>query len=58
MIKQFEKLTEKERELLWLKEIAPTTDLRKWFSHDPAKWKEFRTDIERNSEIIRTRFLY
>jgi uncharacterized protein YeaO (DUF488 family) len=26
----------------WLKEIAPSDDLRKWFGHDPAKWKEFR----------------
>ena len=26
----------------WLKEVAPSTELRKWFSHDPAKWKEFR----------------
>ena len=25
----------------WLKEIAPSNELRKWFSHDPAKWKEF-----------------
>lgn len=27
---------------LWLKEIAPSTALRKWFGHDPAKWAEFR----------------
>jgi len=27
---------------LWLKEIAPSDALRKWFSHDPAKWDEFR----------------
>lgn len=26
---------------LWLKEIAPSTGLREWFQHDPAKWKEF-----------------
>jgi uncharacterized protein YeaO (DUF488 family) len=26
----------------WLKEVAPSTDLRKWFSHDPDKWNEFR----------------
>lgn len=25
----------------WLKDVAPTTALRKWFSHDPAKWEEF-----------------
>ncbi len=27
---------------LWLKEIAPSTTLRQWYSHDPAKWDEFR----------------
>jgi uncharacterized protein YeaO (DUF488 family) len=27
---------------LWLKEIAPSSDLRKWFNHDPKKWKEFK----------------
>ncbi|MDB5597333.1 MAG: hypothetical protein JWM36_4294 [Hyphomicrobiales bacterium] len=28
---------------LWMKEIAPSTELRKWFGHDPARWDEFRT---------------
>src|SRR5665647_3092225 len=27
---------------LWLKDIAPSAELRKWFGHDPEKWKEFR----------------
>jgi uncharacterized protein YeaO (DUF488 family) len=27
---------------LWLKEIAPSTALRKWFGHEPAKWDNFR----------------
>lgn len=27
---------------LWLKEVAPSTALRQWFRHDPAKWGEFR----------------
>ncbi|MDP4208255.1 MAG: DUF488 domain-containing protein [Bacteroidota bacterium] len=27
---------------LWLKDIAPSTELRKWFGHDPAKWDEFK----------------
>lgn len=27
---------------LWLKDIAPSEELRKWFSHDVAKWSEFR----------------
>lgn len=26
----------------WLKGLAPSTGLRKWFGHDPAKWPEFR----------------
>ena len=26
----------------WLKDVAPSTELRKWFSHDPAKYEEFR----------------
>lgn len=34
---------EKAKVDLWLKEIAPSTELRKWFAHDPAKWREFQT---------------
>ncbi len=26
----------------WMKDVAPSTELRKWFSHDPAKWGAFR----------------
>ena len=26
----------------WLKDIAPSTELRKWYSHDPVKWGEFK----------------
>lgn len=26
----------------WMKEIAPSTALRQWFAHDPAKWPEFQ----------------
>lgn len=26
----------------WMKEIAPSTPLRKWFGHDPERWQEFR----------------
>ena len=41
---------------LWLKEIAPSGDLRKWFGHDPEKWKEFRQkyfkELDRNPEAI------
>ena len=27
---------------LWLKDVAPSTELRRWFGHDPKKWDEFR----------------
>jgi uncharacterized protein YeaO (DUF488 family) len=42
---------------LWLKEIAPSTELRKWFAHDPQKWKTFRgryeTEISHNHDLIK-----
>ncbi len=28
---------------LWLKAIAPSTELRRWFNHEPEKWEEFKT---------------
>ena len=27
---------------LWLKDVAPSAELRKWFGHDPARWKGFQ----------------
>ena len=27
---------------LWIKGVAPSPDLRKWFGHDPARWKQFK----------------
>ena len=33
---------EKLRVEAWLKEVGPSTELRKWFSHDPEKWARFR----------------
>ncbi|HWI15703.1 MAG TPA: DUF488 domain-containing protein [Burkholderiales bacterium] len=33
---------EKLKADLWVKEIAPSTALRKWFGHDPEKWPEFK----------------
>jgi uncharacterized protein YeaO (DUF488 family) len=26
----------------WIRDVAPSTELRRWFAHDPAKWAEFR----------------
>jgi uncharacterized protein YeaO (DUF488 family) len=41
---------------IWLKEIAPTTGLRKWFAHDPKKWKSFKEkykrELKNNSDLI------
>ena len=41
---------------LWLKEIAPSTELRKWFGHDPGKWAEFKTryraELRENDEQV------
>jgi uncharacterized protein YeaO (DUF488 family) len=41
---------------LWLKEIAPSTELRKWFNHDPAKWAEFKKryfrELDSNKELV------
>src|SRR6185437_13590773 len=38
---------------LWMKDVAPSTELRKWFNHDPARWKVFRekyrTELRRRS---------
>jgi len=38
----------------WLKDVAPSTELRKWFNHDPAKWKEFqrryRAELDQHPE--------
>jgi uncharacterized protein YeaO (DUF488 family) len=33
---------QKARIDLWLKDVAPSTPLRRWFAHDPQKWPEFR----------------
>jgi uncharacterized protein YeaO (DUF488 family) len=41
---------------LWLKDIAPSTELRKWFGHDPEKWKSFRgryeTELKSKDELV------
>src|SRR5262249_22780551 len=31
----------------WLKEVAPSTELRKWFGHDPSRWDEFQRRYRR-----------
>ena len=41
---------------LWLKEIAPSDELRKWFGHEPARWAEFReryrVELDGNDEAV------
>ncbi|MGC8572539.1 MAG: hypothetical protein C0171_05280 [Caldisphaera sp.] len=41
---------------LWFKEVAPSNELRKWFSHDPKKWLEFKEkyyeELNKNREAI------
>lgn len=41
----------------WLKDAGPSTELRKWFSHDPAKWEEFQrryfAELQANPEAWR-----
>lgn len=47
---------EKARVDLWLKDIAPSTELRKWFGHDPNRWEEFKerylAELKNNHEQI------
>jgi uncharacterized protein YeaO (DUF488 family) len=48
---------EKAKIDLWLKEIAPSPGLRRWFGHDPKKWPEFRrryaAELRRNRDSLR-----
>lgn len=41
---------------LWMKDVAPSTKLRKWFNHDPARWdvfqEKYRAELrQHNSEL-------
>jgi uncharacterized protein YeaO (DUF488 family) len=50
-------ITKREAHIdLWLKDVAPSTELRKWFGHDPSKWDEFQTryrrELEHNREPV------
>ncbi|WP_045224958.1 DUF488 domain-containing protein [Methyloterricola oryzae] len=48
---------EKARIDLWLKDIAPSTELRKWFDHDPERWEDFKdrylAELRGNHQQIR-----
>ena len=40
----------------WMKEIAPSNELRKWFGHDPGRWEEFRrrykAELRQKRELV------
>jgi uncharacterized protein YeaO (DUF488 family) len=40
----------------WIREIAPSSELRKWFGHDPSKWdqfkKKYRKELLKNRNLI------
>jgi uncharacterized protein YeaO (DUF488 family) len=40
----------------WIRDVAPSTELRKWFGHDPERWDAFRerylAELERNPEAV------
>ena len=41
---------------VWVKEIAPSTELRRWYGHDPNKWTEFTdrytAELDANSDQV------
>jgi uncharacterized protein YeaO (DUF488 family) len=41
---------------LWLKDLAPSHELRKWFNHQPERWPEFlrryKKELEKNKELV------
>jgi uncharacterized protein YeaO (DUF488 family) len=45
----------------WIKDVAPSAELRRWFGHDPAKWAEFRkryeAELAHNSSLEELRAL-
>lgn len=46
---------------IWLRDVAPSTELRQWFGHDPAKWVEFRkryfAELKKNPALATLREL-
>ena len=51
-------LTKRQAKIdLWLKDVAPSTELRRWFGHDPDKWNEFRQryqkELKQKDQLIK-----
>lgn len=48
-------------DVLWLKDVAPSTELRKWFGHEPERWGEFKrryfAELDDNPAVKRLRAL-
>ena len=43
---------EKAKVDLWLKDVSPSNELRKWFGHDPKKWPEFRRRYKKELKTL------
>jgi uncharacterized protein YeaO (DUF488 family) len=43
---------------LWLKDVAPSPELRRWYNHDPARWTEFQkryeAELRQNHQAVET----
>ena len=41
---------------LWLKDVAPSNELRKWFNHEPEKWEEFKSryfsELDKKPDLV------
>ena len=41
----------------WLKDVAPSTELRQWFAHDPTKWEKFQekyfVELDAKTEVLK-----
>ncbi len=48
---------EKAKVDLWLRDIAPSNDLRKWYAHDPKKWpafkRRFRSELKDKGDLLK-----
>jgi len=48
---------EKAKVDIWLKDAAPSTELRKWFNHDPSKWEEFKKryydELQKKEQVLK-----
>jgi uncharacterized protein YeaO (DUF488 family) len=53
---------EKAKVDFWPKDLAPSTELRRWYGHDPEKWSEFKSryfaELDGNPELIKELLKY